>query len=96
MKCIRFPLPSGAGGMAAAHVLGATRDKLRKFCQQHGITSYFSATEGYSFYVWFDDEKFYTLFFLVWDGSPYWRQPEMVEKDEDSAPYNRQVTITKE
>lgn len=81
MKCIHFPLPSGAGGMAAAQRLSKTRDQLRKFCNRHGIKSYYATIEGYSYYVWFTDEMFYTLFVLVWDKSTYWRSPEIIEKD---------------
>ena len=96
MKCINFTLPSGSGGMAAGHALQGIRKKLTKFCEQYKIDSYYSATEGYNFYVWFNEDKFYTLFVLVWDNKEYWRQPTIVEKDKDSAPYNRKTTIIEE
>ena len=81
MKCIHFPLPSGAGGMAAAHVLGSTRTKLTKFCEKHKIESYYSKTEGYNYYVWFTDEMVYSLFVLVWEDPAYWRRAQIIEKD---------------
>ena len=83
MKCIHFTLPSGAGGMAAAMVLGKTRSKLNDFCRTHNIKDYRAHVEGYNWYVCFNEEKFYTLFVLGWDPvSPDWRSYTIVEKED--------------
>ena len=81
MKCIHFRLPSGAGGMAAAHQLGQYRTKVSKFCVTYKIQSYNWSVEGYNFYVWFDEEKIYSLFFLVWEDARPWSPPTIAEKE---------------
>lgn len=87
-KCIRFTLPRGAGGMAAAHYLPTIRNKMRKFCNFHNIEGFESATEDYQLYVFFSDEKYLTLIMLAWENTGSYDIPTIVEKDLEKLKWN--------
>jgi len=82
MICLEFYLPSGAAGMAAGMTKMGISKKLKDLVDRKLINNYKGHTQGYRFYVWFENEIDYTTFFLVWDpeGHPY-RIPKVIEKD---------------
>jgi hypothetical protein len=68
---IEFQLPSGAGGMTAAHALGVIKQELRAWSQQYQI-AYTEKTVRYTHRVCFDDDKHYSFFAITWrpKGTP--------------------------
>lgn len=81
MKCLEFRLPSGAAGMAAGMTRMGIGKELRKLVDAKLITNYKGHTQGYRYYVWFENDYDYTAFFLVWDQYNPWRHPTVIEKD---------------
>lgn len=63
---IEFRLPQGAGGMAAAMVLGKIRTDLAKWQAQYQI-EYTQKTVKYTHRVCFDSPEQYTFFLTTWN-----------------------------
>lgn len=63
---IEFQLPAGAGGMAAAMVLGKIRTELTLWSEQHGI-EYTQKTVKYTHRVCFSKPEEYTFFLTTWN-----------------------------
>lgn len=62
---IEFKLPSGAGGMAAAHALGILRDELYNWAAKYEV-EFKTKVFKYTLRVTFDSDDLYTLFGLTW------------------------------
>lgn len=62
---IEFQLPSGAGGMAAAHALGIIKQELRAWSKKYNI-SYTEKTVKYTHRVCFDNDAVYSFFAVTW------------------------------
>ncbi len=62
---IEFQLPTGAGGMSAAHALGVIKQELRAWSKKYQIP-YTEKTVRYIHRVCFDDEKAYSFFAVTW------------------------------
>ena len=96
MKCLEFHLPSGAAGMAAGMTRAGIAKELSKLVDARLISKYKSHTEGYRYYVWFENEYDYTTFFLVWEQTNPWRHPKVIEKDYPEKPStNSQILSVK-
>lgn len=72
---IEFGLPTGAGGMAAAHSAAMLRSRLRKWQDQYCVELVINNT-SHDHRPWleveFTEEQHYTLFILTWEtGSEF-------------------------
>lgn len=63
---IEFPLPPGAGGIAAAHANSALSRMLQAWSEKYNIP-YRKKVEKYRVKVTFDDNKAYAVFALTWN-----------------------------
>lgn len=80
-KCLRFQLPSGLGGQAAAYVKRSIFKKLDKLGTEGKIGKNIkTSTRSYQLYVWLEHEQDYTVFFLVWEFFAGWHTPTLVDK----------------
>jgi hypothetical protein len=66
---IEFTLPSGAGGMAAAHTGAYIEKALKKWSDRYGIP-YNKKIHKYTLRVTFDSDDTYTFFGLTWVPDP--------------------------
>lgn len=65
-----FDLPSGAGGMAAAHVLGELRSAFTKWSERYEIP-HKTKVHKYTVRLIFSNESDYHFFMWSWDPSIY-------------------------
>jgi hypothetical protein len=65
-----FDLPSGAGGMAAAQVLGALRSGFKKWSEKYEI-AYQTKTHKYTCRLIFAEDRDYHFFMWSWDPEIY-------------------------
>ena len=63
---LEFQLPTGAGGMAAAHANAILSRMLEAWSEKYDIP-YRKKTEKYRVKVTFDDNKAYAVFALTWN-----------------------------
>lgn len=79
-KCIVFELPSGSGGMAAALVGSRIINRIKSFCDNHGI-KFMTKRTYYKLKIWFEREEDYTIFFLIYDFNEDWRKPTLIDEE---------------
>lgn len=78
---IEFRLPTGAGGMAAAHAQSAITRQLKQWSEHNGGIKYRTKAVKYCLRVTFDDDTYYTLFALSWrprDKHSFWLNYRMI------------------
>ena len=80
VKVLEFDLPSGAGGMAPQMARYKIIKKFNELQKHHGL-AYKSKTVGYTLNVWFENESYYTMFFLLYESSGDWRKFRCVTKE---------------
>lgn len=74
---IAFHLPSGAGGMAAAHKAGQIRSEVAKWAAKHEVP-YKTKIHKYTLRVILESEHAYTHFQLSWNPSKHYSY-ELIE-----------------
>lgn len=71
---IEFGLPTGAGGMAAAHSAGTLSKQIKNWARQHNITVIIES-DRHDYRHWlvvtFSRPKDYTLFALSWNDTSF-------------------------
>jgi hypothetical protein len=63
---IEFWLPSGAGGMAAAHAIKLIKKEIEAWASKYNVT-YRTKAVKYTFRLSFNDERDYVHFQLSWN-----------------------------
>lgn len=76
-KCIVFVLPRGQAAMVAGMFYSS---KLRTFSENNNI-KYYTKTADYKIKVWFEDEKYITLFLLTHNFSKNFHNPYIIVED---------------
>jgi hypothetical protein len=77
-QCLKFTLPTGAGGMAAGYTLRAIIKKLEELQSKGQLGKFKTKTERYEFKVWFESDSDYSLFFLIWEPFNSWHKPILI------------------
>lgn len=86
--CVEFQLPSGSAGMAAQMTAGKIKSQLRRLVDEKIIPGYKTKHEkSYKMLVWFPEEKFYSVFALIWQKEYSWLSPKIIQKPVIESPY---------
>lgn len=73
-------LPQGAGGMAAAHSSGMLSKRIKDWAAENGNPVYTAGPkQNYKYTVWFEDERYYTLFMLTFNSKRVFSRFELVQ-----------------
>jgi hypothetical protein len=75
---IEIALPTGAGGAVEAYARRALRNQIQDWAVKHGA-SYTEKTVKGIHRLCFDDDRYYTLFMMSWDGWD-WFSPRVVHE----------------
>jgi hypothetical protein len=80
IKCIRLPLPRGAGGMAPGFYLTALRKTLNEWIGTKSIVYTLDTKKDYTAELKFEDQQHYTLFLMSWPADKIWKGYEIIKQ----------------
>jgi len=73
-------LPSGAGGMAAAHASNRIGTRLKEWIVKNGNPTYQAGPEkGYNYTIRFEDERYYSLFMLTFKNDSLFSRFDLID-----------------